>query len=157
MQIESITARPDLIETVARWQWGEWGRHDPNDSLAARIARIRAQSAGGDIPTTFVATEGDMPLGAASFVADDMPTHPDLTPWLASVYVAPEARGHGVASALVRRVVKHAASLGVGSLYLFTEDARGLYAKLGWHKIGVEHFAGMSVTIMVIDIATTPL
>lgn len=153
MQIENITERPDLVETVARWQWGEWGNHDPHDSLAARVASIRAQSEGGDIPTTFVATDGDTPLGSASFTSDDMPTHPELTPWLASVYVAPEARGRGVASALVRRVVQHAASLGVGRLYLFTEGARGLYAKLGWHEIGAEHFEGTPVTIMAIEAA----
>jgi GNAT superfamily N-acetyltransferase len=151
LRIENIADHPDLIETVARWQWGEWGHLDPADSLAARIASIGAQTDLDRIPTTFVALDGDEPLGSASLVADDMPTHPELTPWLASVYVAPAARGRGVASALVRRVVQQAATLGVTRLYLYTESAQGLYEKLGWRVIATDHFEGAPVTIMAID------
>ncbi|HIJ58077.1 MAG TPA: GNAT family N-acetyltransferase [Deltaproteobacteria bacterium] len=35
-----------------------------------------------------------------------MATKPELTPWLASVYVKPEARGKGVSSLLVKHIVK---------------------------------------------------
>ncbi len=150
MRIDTIADHPDLVETVARWQWGEWG-HDSDDSLGARIASIGAQTDPDRIPTTFVALDGDEPLGSASLVTDDMSTHPELTPWLASVYVAPVARGRGVASALVRRVVQQAAALGVARLYLYTENARGLYEKLGWRAIATEHFEGSPVTIMAID------
>jgi GNAT superfamily N-acetyltransferase len=153
VRIESITDHPELIETVARWQWGEWGHLDPADSLAARIAGLRAQAAGGQIPTTYVALEGDAPLGSASVVVADMPTHPELAPWLASVYVTPSARGRGVASALVRCVVEHVAAMGVARLYLYTEGARGLYEKLGWYVIATDHFEGSPVTIMAIDVA----
>src|SRR5438046_493900 len=111
VHIERIIDYPALVEMVARWQWGEWGHLDPADSLAARIAWLRAQSEGGDIPTTFIALEGDTPLGSASLVVDDMPTHPEFRPWLASVYVTPAARGRGVASALVRRVVEHVTAM----------------------------------------------
>ncbi|MGI8855780.1 MAG: GNAT family N-acetyltransferase [Thermomicrobiales bacterium] len=150
MRIDTIANHPDLVETVARWQWGEWGR-DPDDSLGARIASIGAQTDADRIPTTFVALDGDEPLGSASLVADDMSTHPELTPWLASVYVAPVARGRGVASALVRRVVQQAAALGIARLYLYTENARGLYEKLGWRVIATDRFEGSPVTIMAID------
>jgi GNAT superfamily N-acetyltransferase len=153
VRIESIADHPELVETVAHWQWGEWGHLDPADSLAARIAGIGAQAAGGQIPTTYVALEGDLPLGSASLVVDDLPTHPEFTPWLASVYVTPAARGRGVASALVRRVVEHVAAMGVTRLHLYTENARGLYEKLGWHAIATDHFEGSPVTIMAIDLA----
>lgn len=155
MRIERIADHRDLIETVARWQWGEWGYLDPNDSLAARIAYLHRQAESDGIPTTFVALEGDIPLGSASLVADDMPTHPELSPWLASVYVAPAARGRGVASALVRRIVEQAAALGITRLYLFTEGARGLYEKLGWQIVMTDHFEGAEVTIMAIEIERT--
>ena len=142
MRIDNVADHPEFVETVARWQWEEWGHHDPADSLAARIADIGAQTDPDRIPTTFVALDGDNPLGSASLVADDMSAHPELTPWLASVYVAPAARGAGVASALVRRVVQLAAALGVARLYLYTESARGLYEKLGWRVIATEQFEG---------------
>jgi GNAT superfamily N-acetyltransferase len=151
VRIDNIADHPDLVETVARWQWSEWGR-DPADSLAARIASIGAETDPDRIPTTFVALDGDDPLGSASLVADDMSTHPELTPWLASVYVTPAARGGGVASALVRRVMRQAAAMGITRLYLYTESAQGLYEKLGWQVIATEHFEGSPVAIMAIDL-----
>lgn len=152
VRVESIADLPDLVETVARWQWDEWGHLDPADSLAARITYLQTQVESDGIPTTFIALEGDTPLGSASLVTDDMPTHPELTPWLASVYVMPDARGRGVASALVRCAVERAAELGVARLYLYTEGARGLYEKLGWQVIAMDHFEGSPVTIMAIDL-----
>jgi GNAT superfamily N-acetyltransferase len=151
VRIEYIGDHPDLVETVARWQWQEWGHLDPADSLAARITSLRDQRDPNRIPITYVALEGEEPLGTASLVEDDMRTHPELSPWLASVYVTPAARGRGVASALVRRVVQQAAALNIARLSLYTPDAQGLYAKLGWRVIGTEHFEGHPVTMMAID------
>lgn len=151
MRIEHIAAHPNLVETVARWQWGEWGHLNPADSLAARIASLRDQTNPDRIPTTYIALNGDEPLGSASLVDYDMETHRELSPWLASVYVTPTARGRGVASALVRRVVRQAAVLGNPRLYLYTENARGLYEKLGWRVIATDHFEGSLVTIMAIN------
>lgn len=151
VRIENIADHPALIEIVARWQWEEWGHLDPADSLAARITGLRDQTDPDRIPTAYIALAGDEPLGTASLVRHDMDTHRELSPWLASVYVTPAARGRGVASALVRRVVRQAATLGITRLYLYTPDAQGLYEKLGWQVIGTEHFEGHGVTIMAID------
>ncbi len=156
MRIANIADHPECAETVARWQWDEWGHLDPADSLAARIASLRDQTDPDRIPTTYLALDDGEALGAASLVADDMGTHRELSPWLASVYVAPAARGRGVASALVRRVVTHAAAMGVARLYLYTPDAQGLYAKLGWQVIATEYFEGHPVTIMAIDPVPDP-
>lgn len=151
MRIEDIADYPDFVETVARWQWGEWGHLDPDDSLAARITNLSAQTDPNRIPTTYIALDGDAPLGTASLVEHDMSTHRELSPWLASVYVTPTARGRGVASALVRHVIGQAAAMGVARLSLYTPDAQGLYEKLGWQVIATEHFEGHPVTIMTID------
>lgn len=151
MRIVNSADHPTFVETVARWQWGEWGHLDPTDSLAARITSLSAQTDPNRIPTTYVALDGDAPLGSVSLVEYDMSTHHELSPWLASVYVTPAARGRGVASALVRHAIGQAAALGVTRLYLYTPDARGLYEKLGWQVIETEHFEGHPVTIMAID------
>jgi GNAT superfamily N-acetyltransferase len=159
LRIESIAARPDLIATVARWQFDEWGHLEPGDSLAARLADLGSQAAhAGRIPHTFVALEGADPLGSASVVQQDgeivraSPRQRHLTPWLASVYVRPAARGRGVATALVRHVMAHAASLGVARLYLFTDGAQGLYERIGWHVLGTDSYGGLSMTIMAVDL-----
>ena len=37
----------------------------------------------------------EVPVGTASLVTKDLPSSPDLTPWLAGVLVRPEFRGRG--------------------------------------------------------------
>lgn len=159
MRIVSIAERPDLIETVARWQFDEWGHLEPGDSLATRIADLRHQvKQPGQIVSTFVALEGDEPLGCAGVMEQTAevfrasPRQRDLTPWLASVYVQPGARRRGVATALVRNVMARMVELGVGRLYLFTDGSRGLYEKLGWQVIGTDRDGGLTMTIMAIDL-----
>jgi GNAT superfamily N-acetyltransferase len=66
-----------------------------------------------------------------------MDTRRDLTPWLADVFLSPDFRRRGIASALVRRVVDEARTLDVSELYLFTTGPwrERLYAGLGWSVI----------------------
>jgi GNAT superfamily N-acetyltransferase len=159
VRIERITERTDLIEVVARWQFDTWGHLEPGDSLAARIADLGRQAANREqIPATFVALEGIEPLGCASVLQQDMevfrasPRQRDLTPWLASIYVRPGMRGRGVATALVRHVMAQMAARGIPRLYLFTRGARGLYEKIGWQVIGTDHYKGLDMTIMAVDL-----
>ena len=79
------------------------------------------------------------PAGTASLAHDDLDSRPDLTPWLAGVYVPPTLRGRGHASALVRHVEGFARAAGVGTLWLYTWTAAPLYAGLGWVHAGLEH------------------
>ena len=74
----------------------------------------------------------DQPVGTASLRLDDLPDRPDLSPWLAGVYVVPEHRNKGIASALCKRIAAEASRLGIVQLYLCTEDQENLYRKLGW-------------------------
>jgi GNAT superfamily N-acetyltransferase len=95
-----------------------------------------------------VALEDGVLLGSAMLIASDMDTRLDLTPWLAGVYVVDAARGRGTGSALVRRVETEAAALGVGRLYLYTPDAMGFYARLGWSVEERCSYLGQDVAIM---------
>ena len=90
------------------------------------------------------------PIGTASLTPDDLETRPDLTPWLASVFVLAEYRRAGVGAALVEAVVAHARKLGVETLYLFTEDRADFYERLGWSQIGSEVYRGHPVIVMKI-------
>ena len=81
-------------------------------------------------------------------VAHDMETHPELTPWLAGVYVPAEFRHKGYGSALVDRVVSEAATLGIPELYLYTASAHDLYARLGWSLLERDDYLGQEVVLM---------
>jgi GNAT superfamily N-acetyltransferase len=149
VRIASIAGHPEHIETVAGWQWDEWGHLEPGNSHAARVAALRAQAAcPGGIPVTLVAVDGDTVLGSVS-VEDGMPAP---RPRLVRLYVTPVARGRGIATALVRRVMDEAAALGVPRLYLFTKGVRGLYEKTGWRVLEVRRADGGELTIMAADL-----
>ncbi|MEZ2332598.1 GNAT family N-acetyltransferase [Mesorhizobium sp. RCC_202] len=75
---------------------------------------------------------------AAACWCDEIDPAHDLTPWLAGLIVDEACRGQGVGKALVAAVEAHAASVGVGKLYLYTWQARRFYEALGW--IAVEPF-----------------
>ena len=92
--------------------------------------------------------KGERPVGTASLVADDMSDRPELTPWLASVFVLPEWRGQGIASRLVQRVEAEACANGIGYFYLYTPDQQALYRRLGWRDRETRTYRGEAVTIM---------
>ena len=151
LRIESIADHLDLVETIARWHWDEWGDSDPSGSLESWTDGLRQRTNRDRIPTTYVALDGDEVLGSATLVEHDMSTRPELSPWLAGVYVTPSRRGQGVGSALVRHAVRKAAELEVRRLYLYTHPARGFYERLGWRHIADDYYEGRPVSIMAID------
>jgi N-acetylglutamate synthase-like GNAT family acetyltransferase len=151
MQIFTLKDRPQHLLTLADWHHAEWSYLNPKRSLQARIEEMREDLLGKVIPTTYVAErEGEL-LGSATILADDMSTHPELTPWLASVYVASAQRRQGIGSVLVKRVMQHARENGIKRLYLYTPDQAQLYARLGWQVFAEELYNGTPVTIMSID------
>jgi len=150
VRIDYLADHPQLIPELARHYHAEWGRFHPDESLDDRIARLAAEAPGrGGIPTVVIALDPDGALaGGAMLVVNDMETRPDLTPWLAGVYVAPTHRGRRYASALVTRVEAEAAAAGVKRLYLYTPNAMPLYAQLGWVEDERCLYRGERVAIM---------
>jgi GNAT superfamily N-acetyltransferase len=147
-EIVSLARRAELIPVVAGWLWGEWSRHRGR-SVEAVAQRLAARAAAEDGPeATFVALDGGVPVATASLTLADLGTRPDLTPWLASVYVDPPHRGRGHAAALVRAVEDAARAQGTGTLWLYTRDAAGLYAGLGWVEAARDVDMGHAVTVM---------
>ena len=152
MQISNLKDKPHHLMTLARWHHAEWSYLNPQRSFDERVAEMREDLEGKLIPTTFIAEDeqGNL-LGSASLLAQDMSSHPELTPWLASVYVDASQRGKGIGSTLVRQVMQHARDNGIARLYLYTPDQEQLYARLGWQLLSREPYNGTPVTIMSLD------
>jgi GNAT superfamily N-acetyltransferase len=154
MQIAYLADHPEHIPTVAAWHYAEWGHLNSGDSVPSRIERLHQHSGRPGIPTTLIALEEGTLLGAASLVVNDLRTHPHLTPFLASVYVAPEYRRRGAASALVRQAMAVVQQLGIPTFYLITPDQQRLYAGLGWNAQGEVEYRGEWVTLMSVTLTT---
>ncbi len=149
MHIESIADHLDLVDRIAQWHFAEWGHLDPSGTLEAWTEGLRQRTKRNQIPTSYVALEADELLGSVTLVEHDMLTRPDLSPWLAGVYVTPARRHQGIGSALVCYAVQQAAQMGVKRLYLYTHPAREFYTKLGWSLLAEDEYEGRPVVIMM--------
>lgn len=151
MQISTLKDKPQHLLPLAQWHHAEWSYLNPDRSLDERVKEMQEDLQGKAIPTTFVAEDKGELLGSACILAEDMSSHPELSPWLASVYVADKHRKKGIGSVLVKRVMQHAQDNGIKRLYLYTPDQAQLYARLGWQVFSEERYNGTPVTIMSID------
>ncbi|MBZ9783402.1 GNAT family N-acetyltransferase [Pseudomonas sp. REP124] len=82
-----------------------------------------------------IALDQDRLLGGAALAKADLAHRPDLGPWLACVFITPEARGQGLAERLIEGVCAEAKGNGVSRIYLHTQDQHEYYAKRGWKAV----------------------
>lgn len=155
IRIMHLADVPHLAPILARWTMETWGHLNPERTLDDLTADFTRRAARNTIPQTLVAVtaragHASEPVGMASLVQHDLTTRPDLTPWMAAVFVAPAARGQGIGSRLVQAVVAEARSLGVPRLYLLTPDQQRLYSRLGWEPLFDTEYRGELVTVMQI-------
>jgi GNAT superfamily N-acetyltransferase len=154
MEIAFLADFVHYLPTLARWHHEQFGYLAPEASLESNVAALQRTLNRGAIPTTFIALAGEVLLGSASLVRHDLSSRPNLTPWLARVYVAPEHRRQGVGTALVSRAVAEAEQLGVEKLYLYTPDKERFYARLGWSVRERLKYRGWDTVIMQISPVT---
>ena len=147
MRIEYLADHGSQLPRLAEWHFAEFGYLNPTNTLERYIERLTAALQKSDLPTTFIALDDDSLLGSASLVRQTI-THPQLSPWLSSVYVDPQYRGRGIASALVGRVERAAAGMGTDRVYLFTPSSEKLYASLGWELMEYSHHHDLKIAIM---------
>ncbi len=129
----TLKDRPDLLPIVRSW-------------LGSR----RSSLAGPE--HCFVLLAGGVPAGTASLAENSLETRPDLTPWLANLFVPPAFRGRGHSARLVGAVEAAARAARVPTLWLVTRSAESLYARLGWHAVGPAIFHGDPATLMRRDL-----
>jgi GNAT superfamily N-acetyltransferase len=144
LNIVALTDRPELAEAVSGWLLDEF-RHALSPSHDEQVANLLAQKAPEE---TFVLFDDDVPVGTASLVTNDLPSRPDLTPWLASVVVRPQSRGRGYSASLIKHVEVAAAS-SVPFLWLYTWTAEPLYARLGWQRVGLERDSARDIEVVL--------
>jgi N-acetylglutamate synthase-like GNAT family acetyltransferase len=151
IKISNLKDEPENLVTLASWHQDEWSHLNPGEDLTARIARMQDHLNDELIPSTFIA-KSDVLLGSAAIVYKDMETEPQLTPWLASVFVRTEYRKQGIGHQLVRHVMTQAQTAGIDRLYLYTPDQAGFYSKLGWSILEKRQHLDLDVTIMQVKL-----
>lgn len=132
LEIDWLGGHMELAATLAAWHYAEWGALLPGWSESAALEELLGHAAPRRIPATLVALVDAAPVGSVSLVAADHQSLLQLSPWLASLYVAPAWRRRGIGAALVGRCVAEAAALGVDALFLYTFGEVRFYRRLGW-------------------------
>jgi GNAT superfamily N-acetyltransferase len=151
LTIVSTSDRPDLEPLIANWLWHEFWR-GADHSYEATLAAVRHSVTARPMPRTFILLADDEPVGTASLAADDLEERPDLTPWLAGVFVAPEARGRGYAGRLVAAVEQEARAGAFPTLWLYTNKAERIYARAGWRTVEIVQHRGKPFALMRRDL-----
>jgi predicted N-acetyltransferase YhbS len=130
MKIEYLADHPRKHREVAELHYGQWP--ELGDSVDAREQSLAMCCRRGEIPLGVVALDQDELCGFALLVPEDFEMRPNLSPWLAGVFVRPRHRRKGVGAALVTRIESEAKALNVEMIYLYTAHSEALYARLGW-------------------------
>jgi GNAT superfamily N-acetyltransferase len=147
----NIATRPDLIPTVAGWLFEAFWRQDGH-AVGDVVEELRL-SADSGFQQTFVLLINNRPAGTASLVAHDLQERPELTPWLAAVFVAPQFRGNGYAAHLIEAVEQAARAEAVKILWLFTNTAERVYSRAGWRTAEIFQLNGRPTALMRRDLS----
>ena len=154
IKIDLLKNHPNTIPALAHI-WHEvlgkiWVPDVPVERVITRFAdhlKIHA------LPITFVALDGDLPVGMCSLRENDG-IRPDLTPWLGSLVVDPKYQKQGIGKMLIDVTVLKAKELGFEKLYLFAFDSTipEYYKCLGWSPICMDEFKSHPVTVMEVEL-----
>jgi predicted N-acetyltransferase YhbS len=129
MSIDHLCHHPEHIPLMAAWVHGAfWTRSGKNVDFVRDLLILADDPE--RIPLSLLAQVDGVPAGTVQLIACDSKARPDLTPWLAAMFVAPEFRGRGIGLALVGRLIADANRLGCKEVFLET-DIPEFYAHQG--------------------------
>lgn len=153
MRIEYLADHEELVPELANWHFAEWSYLQPKETLEARALRLSRCCGHNEIPTVVIGLLGNVLCGSGMLVAQDMDCRPNLTPWLAGLYVAPQYRRQGYGTKLIERIVEEAATLQARVLYLYTPNSEQYYRGRGWSLMERCKYRGADVSIMSRSVA----
>ncbi|MBN8791368.1 MAG: GNAT family N-acetyltransferase [Stenotrophomonas nitritireducens] len=151
MKIVNLQDRRDLVPAIAAAHVQAFGTLLPDWTVAQAVAELQAQQRNA-IPCSWLAMDAGDWSGSVSLLHDDHEQIRGWSPWLASLYVKPEARGRGVGAALVEHAIAQAAVFGVPELYLYCEAPRvAWYRTLGWRVHAQLQLGPLAITVMAVE------
>lgn len=153
LSVTTLGRRPDLLPIIADWLWREFWQQD--GALLAETRAIYAEcTAETGAPQTFILLSDETPIGTATLARHDLDERPDLTPWLAGVFIAPASRGHGRVKHLLHAFDDACRAAAIDTSWLYTLSAARIYASSGWTEVETVARPGKApVTLMRRDFA----
>ncbi|KZL06441.1 GNAT family N-acetyltransferase [Pseudovibrio sp. Ad26] len=135
LSISKLADVPQFLEPAAKGMWLEWWEEEGHP-IEDVYEELRTSLNKESIPTTLIAHNQTEFLGMVMLVQSDMSKRPQYSPWLASLWVAPEHQGKGIGSRLTKELEALALNDGTTHLYLFAKlSLHRFYEGLGWQCI----------------------
>ena len=132
IRIDHIIDHFDSIAVLAKAQFNLWGLLTSRNTLEGYQELLQLAAQSDQLPMTLVAVEGSTVLGSVNLLGNDLPLRPDLTPWLAQLFVFPKYRNQGVGASLVKAVTVEARKLGWQNVYLYTSGLSPGFLRKAW-------------------------
>ncbi|CBA17318.1 GNAT family N-acetyltransferase [Xanthomonas albilineans] len=152
MRIVCLAEAAQHIPALAQEHMQAFGTLLGDWSLAETEADLRSHRCDTRIPTSWIALDGQTWLGSVSLLQNEVACVRPFSPWLASLYVRPQARGSGVGAALLTHGMQAAARFSVQWLYLYCElPLVEFYRRLGWQRHADLPLGLLQVVVMRID------
>jgi GNAT superfamily N-acetyltransferase len=132
IQIDYLANHPQAVPILAGWFYKEWREYYAGKTVEDVADAIRERGSVDHIPLTLVALADGVIVGTVCLKINDCDVLPQLSPWLAGLYVDKAWRNKGIGARLVDAIIQEARQLGICTLYLWTPTAEAYYACKGW-------------------------
>src|ERR1700741_372401 len=150
--IQTSIVKPQTAELAicARWRANAFSVLEASFEQELRSLELFASDQSHGV--ALLAKFDGKPCGTCLLVESEIEPNHDVSPWLAGLFVVPEHRRKGAGTVLVRAIEDQARQQGFSRLYLYTTDAVGFYARLGWLSSDRTNWKGLDTALMVCDL-----
>jgi GNAT superfamily N-acetyltransferase len=134
-EISNLNEVSDYKNVVADRIWNAWWRpHGHLFQVVMDFFDELPETRG--IPFCLVAHDDGNYIGSALGLVTDLDERPELSPWVGALWVEPEFRRTGVATALVKEALAEIFAVGNEVAFLCaTAEKRVMYQNQGWQLI----------------------
>ncbi|NQV96434.1 MAG: GNAT family N-acetyltransferase [Acidimicrobiaceae bacterium] len=155
--VKPLALFPQHWQQAAEWAYAAWHHEFPDDTVHTYLDQyaLAASNSGRLLEIHGAITAQDELLAIGTLVDDDdLPGATEPGPWLAAVYVTPNARQSGIGSTIVQHIVDRSCELGYSSLFLYTENQQDWYREKGWVRVRETLLNNLAHTVMRLDITS---
>ena len=156
--IVSIKDHPEYVDVVSKWCYNEWLEENADCGIFSEaqykediIKNYLRTDTAWPVLLVAVLLSGE-PCGTVALDGRDMSQRPDLSPWLASLFVSPQFRRRGIGLQLVRGLQDVVRSLpDVHKIHLWVDIGKKqlkMYEECGFAKLEQLRYCGNTVAIM---------
>ena len=147
LTVASLRDVPHFALLLARWYQDDSPDYFQGRSEADIAAEFFAVPASGALPLVFVALSNGSPCGTIALRETSVTARPDLSPWLAGLYVLPGLRGRGIGRFLLDAGEAAARKMGISVVYTGTSTANTMLVAREWLPLEEVEYHGHKLTL----------